>query len=49
MLGWVALGWVSDAHAQKVIDCGIIIPPHEFKQLHAGITDSTNLKIMSFQ
>jgi hypothetical protein len=31
-LGWVKLGWISDAHAQRVMGNGviIIIPPHNF-------------------
>jgi hypothetical protein len=24
-------GWVSDAHAQRIMRNGVIIPPHDFK------------------
>jgi hypothetical protein len=31
-LGWVGSGWVSDAHAQRVMRNEVITPPHDFKQ-----------------
>jgi hypothetical protein len=33
-VSWIMSGYVRDAHAQRIMDNGIIItPPHDFKQI----------------